>query len=405
MQTIKNNTISDLEWDALVVEHYHQKRIPNPHLLKKYGATVWNHDANAEEMYLLYEKGSPIESKEVQAGESRMITSIISVKDGEMIVSLSGMVDAVISLDKEKAFLKGLGLTPEEFVSWMKNTPGAHSAFLGTEGRKVIIEGIKPYVMASLSKGHFESLRNELYAQIKDPKNAYLATVISRNGGGFLVNVSGIDGFLPGSLAAANIVRDFDTMLGKQIYVMVEDLLKDAGTFVFSHKKYLNYILPSKIEELSLEAKYEGTITGTAKFGIFVEFNEIFTGLIHTSKMTPAMRDEFKAGAFTPGEKVSFWIKEITSDKKIILTDEDPTVRQKEIDEFKDKNLGIIRGGEVVSIQPFGTLVKLQKDIVGLISQKEIKTKKKKYSVGDHVMVTVERVHNDKIFLTIPNED
>jgi len=405
MQKTKNNTIADLEWEALEIENFHQKRIPNPHLEKKYGAAVWNHDANAEEMYLLYAKGSPIESKEVQAGESRMITSIISVKDHEMVVSLAGMVDAVISLDKEKSFFRGLGLTNEEFVAWIKNTPGAYSAFLGTEGRKVIIESIKPYVMASLSKGHFESLRKELYAQIKEPKSAYLATVVSRNGGGFLVNVSGIDGFLPGSLAAANIVRDFDSMIGKEIYVMVEDLLKDAGTFVFSHKKYLTHILPSKIAELSLVEKYEGTITGTAKFGIFVEFNEIFTGLIHTSKMTAEMRDEFKSGKFSPGEKVSFWIKEITSDKKIILTDEDPTIRQREIEEFRDKNLGIITGGEVVSIQPFGTLVKLQKDIVGLISQKEIKTKKKRYSVGDHVMVTVERVHNDKIFLTIPNED
>ena len=141
------------------------------------------------------------------------------------------------------------------------------------------------------------------------------------------------------------------------------------------------------------------------EFGVFVEFDEIFTGLIHTSKMTPEMREQFKNGEFHPGQEVSFWIKEITSDKKIILTDEDPSIRHREIEDFKEKNLGVITGGEVVSVQPFGTLVKLQKDIVGLISQKEIKNKKKKYAVGEHVMVTVERVHNDKIFLTIPNED
>ena len=63
-----------------------------------------------------------------------------------------------------------------------------------------------------------------------------------------------------------------------------------------------------------------------------------------------------------------------------------------------------MKGGEVISVQPFGTLVRLQKDIVGMISQKEIKNKKKKYNVGDKVMVTIERVHNDKIYLTIPNE-
>lgn len=402
---IKTNNTPDLEWDALVAEDLRIKRVVNQHLLEKYDAKVWNHEESAEEMYLMYMNALPTENKELQIGESRLIVSVVSITDDEMIVSLSGMADVVINLEKEKPFFTGIGMDQESFVQWMKEAPGASAAFIGAEGRKVIIEAVKPYYMGSLSKGHFESLRNELFAQIRKPSVAYIAKIISRNGGGFLVNVSGIEGFLPGSLAAANVVRDFDTMLGKEVYVMVEDFLKDAGTFVFSHKKYLNYILPSKIAELSLEEKYEGTITGTAKFGIFVEFNELFTGLIHMSKMTPELRDEFKQGQFVSGQKISFWIKEITSDKKIILTDEDPSVRQKEIDEFREKNLGIITGGEVVSIQPFGTLVKLQKDIVGLISQKEIKNKKKKYAIGDQVMVTVERVFNDKIFLTIPNED
>jgi RecJ-like exonuclease len=117
------------------------------------------------------------------------------------------------------------------------------------------------------------------------------------------------------------------------------------------------------------------------------------------------LKEQFKNYTLSAGNQVEFWIKEITPDKKIILTDENPLVRVKELEEFKEKNLGIIRGGEVVSIQPFGALIKLQKDIVGLISQKEIKTKKKRYNVGDKVMVTIERVQNDKIFLTIPNEE
>ena len=127
-------------------------------------------------------------------------------------------------------------------------------------------------------------------------------------------------------------------------------------------------------------------------------------GLIHTSKMTPECKEKFHKGEFKGGMTISFWIKEITSDKKIILTDEDPSIRKAEIEDFKEKNLGSIKGGEVISVQPFGTLVKLQKDIVGLISQKEIKTKKKNFSIGDTVMVSIDRVYNDKIFLSLPNE-
>ena len=162
--------------------------------------------------------------------------------------------------------------------------------------------------------------------------------------------------------------------------------------------------MPLKIDDLDLEKKYTGTITGLAKYGVFIEFDEIFTGLLHSSKMTPEFKEKFKAFEFTPGDKIDFWIKEITSDKKIILSDEDPSFRHKELEDFKEQNLGIIRGGEVISIQPFGALIKLQKDIVGLISQKEIKMKKKHFNVGDTIMVTVDKVYNDKIFLSLPNE-
>jgi ribosomal protein S1 len=120
--------------------------------------------------------------------------------------------------------------------------------------------------------------------------------------------------------------------------------------------------------------------------------------------MTPECKEKFTSGGFKAGMPIEFWIKEITADKKIILTDEDPTTRRLELEEFKEKNLGTIKGGEVISIQPFGTLVKLQKDICGMISQKEIKTKKKNFNVGDTVMVSIDRVHNDKIFLSLPNE-
>jgi ribosomal protein S1 len=155
---------------------------------------------------------------------------------------------------------------------------------------------------------------------------------------------------------------------------------------------------------LSADKKYVGNVTGVAKYGVFIEFDEIFTGLLHSSKMTPEMRERYKKSEIKAGQEIEFWIKEITADKKIILTDEDPSIRKRELDEFREKNQGSVRGGEVVSVQPFGALVKLQKDIVGLISQKEIRSKKKKFTVGEQIMVTVEKVQDNKIFLTIPNE-
>lgn len=397
--TQTDTPIGDFNWTAL--ERYSRKT-PNPDIFNKYGEIVINHESYALDYYESISTMSYFENKEPKVGDTRKIIGLTTVSEDSLVVSLTGFIDAVIDMKNEKYFCSLYNLSSSEIIDWLK-TENGKTNFL-ENGYQVIIESVSPFIKASLSKGQTIKIKNEFFDQIKNPTAAYVGKIIEKNGGGFIINVAGVDGFLPGSLAAANIVRDFDSMIGKEIPVVVEDFLKESNTFVFSYKKYVNMVLPTKIAELDTTKKYEGTVTGVAKYGVFVEFDEIFTGLIHTSKMTPVYREKFNKGEFKPGAHVEFWIKEITSDKKIILTDEDPSIRKNEIEDFKEKNLGTIKDGEVIAIQPFGTLVKLQKDIVGLISQKEIKLKRKTFNVGDTVMVSIDRIQNDKIFLSLPSE-
>lgn len=375
----------------------------NKVISEKYGLTVYSHESYAEDLAKLYSGISEVANKEPRPGEIYKVVDVKVISSKELQLTLSGFLDAIVNLDQEKRFLSMIGTTETELIESLKTEEGRIKFCLANY--HVRIEIVFPYVKASLYEGQLSHVKDEFFTQIKNPTAAYYGTITGKNQGGFIISVEGVNGFLPGSLAAANVVRDFDDMIGKVVPVMVEDFLAESNIFVFSYKKYLSHVLPSKINSLDLDKKYVGTITGLAKYGIFVEFDEIFTGLLHSSKMSNELKEQFKNYTLSAGNQVEFWIKEITPDKKIILTDENPLVRVKELEEFKEKNLGIIRGGEVVSIQPFGALIKLQKDIVGLISQKEIKTKKKRYNVGDKVMVTIERVQNDKIFLTIPNEE
>ena len=392
----------DFDWNAIDNFTAKKRRIPNPDILEKYGEVIYNHSPYALEMYELMFRGKTITNKEPSINDTRTIIDILHVGEREMSVVLSGMVDCVIDYRDDKSYFATLGVNTEEFREWISTAEGK-SYFLNSKPQ-LVIDQVRPFVRGSVSRGQAQKVRNELAEQLGNPTNAYYGKILEKNGGGFIINVSGVRGFLPGSLAATNIVRDFDAMIGKEIPVVVEDYLKDSDTFVFSYKKYVSMILPSKIADLDTDKLYNGTVTGVAKFGVFIEFDDIFTGLLHTSKMTPECRTKFNERGFKSGDSISFWIKEISTDNKIILTDEDPSIRRQEIEDFKTNYLGKIRGGEVVSVQPFGTLVKFQKDICGLISQKEIKTKKKNFSVGDNIMVSVDRVHNDKIFLSLPAE-
>ena len=389
----------EFDWDALLSG---KRRKPNPEILAKYGVKNYCLESYALDLYEKMILGQEIESKELREGESRKIISIRSIGKGEVNVILSGLIDGIVDLKKEKGYLSTIDMTHEDFAEYLATEEG--KKFFLNQEVQAIVEHVDPYVKVSISRGMEEKIKSELFQQIANPTSAYFGRILEKNGGGFIIFVAGIKGFLPGSLAATNIVRDFDSMIGKEIPVVVEDYLRESNTFVFSYKKYVNMILPSKIAELATDKIYSGSVTGVAKYGVFVEFEDIFTGLLHTSKMTPEGKEKFTNGGFKAGMPIEFWIKEITADKKIILTDEDPTTRRLELEEFKEKNLGTIKGGEVISIQPFGTLVKLQKDICGMISQKEIKTKKKNFNVGDTVMVSIDRVHNDKIFLSLVNE-
>ena len=400
MQNVPIQGDPNFDWDAYEASCPSKRRSFNKKVTAKYpDARVTCHEPYALE---LYEKmmGYPIVSKDFKDGDVIEVTGINATANDTMKFELKNGLQFNIEMARERKFSEIYGIDNE-------NCDQIHQESLDLlvdEGIFVMIStkgnGIKP----NLIKGHELKIKNEFISQIKEPTSAYMAKVLSRNKGGFMVEVQGINAFLPGGLAAANKIVDFNEYLGKEIPVMIEDYLQDTKTFIVSNKKYIQHILPAKMEELNHESMYEGVITGTAKYGIFVEFNEIFTGLLHYSKMTPETRDKFKAREFKPGDPLNFWIKEITKDDRIILCEEDPAERLNQIDEFKEKNLGVIKQGKVVSIKPFGTLVKLEKDIIGLVSKKELKAKKKFFEVGDEIVVTVDDVQKDKIYLSLIDE-
>lgn len=393
----------DFDWSVVEKEHKKKKRVPNPAVLEKHNDVIYSHETYALDMYEAIFLSGGVESKEVTPGETREIIDIVGIKGMEVQAVLRGMIDCTLDFKNEKMLATRFGKTPKEFVDMLHDKENAET-FIRAK-HVVAIESIEPFTRGSISQGFIKQTKSEFFEQLKNTTTAYMCKLLEKNGGGFLVDVQGVHGFLPGSLAATNIVRDFDSMIGKEIPVVVEDYLKESNTFVFSYKKYVRMVLPSKIDELLIEKERTGTVTGVTKFGIFIEFDDIFTGLLHTSKMTEGCKKLFDNGEFKPGNVFErFWVKEVTPDKKLILTDEDPTIKIAEMAEFTKNNVGTIKGGKVVAIQPFGTLVKIQKDICGLISQKEIKSKGKKMAIGDVIMVSIDSVKRDKVFLSLPAE-
>jgi len=381
------------------------KKLSNP----KNGLRVYSQEPYAEELLKIYESFNLETStqssftnsnKDFEIGKRYYLKDIIPINNYSILCRV-GNGDVIIDIKNEKKFLKSFEKTDEEFIENLKNNNDFKEFII--KNCPINIISIKPRLKATFVEDATICIKEEMLKEIKNPTRVWKAKIIKKNAGGYMVKVGNIEGFLPGSLASANIVKDFDELVGKEVNVMIDDYLHSSKMFVFSVKKYLSYILPQKIKELDLTKKYTGYVTGTSKFGIFIEFDEIFTGLMHISKMSPAMIDKFNNKEYKAGDSIEFYILDNT--EKLILTDLDVNELRKEheekIEELKEFKYVI---GKVVSSKEHGVLLKLGEsrmgDILGFAPM--TKNNNQKYEIGKNLKCKIVNVNNKyKITLKI----
>lgn len=203
-----------------------------------------------------------------------------------------------------------------------------------------------------------------------------------------------LPGFMPNTLAGINKLHDQSSIIGQTLDVMIESYSREEGTYIVSRRKYLQTLIPSAIKKLEHGEVYSGHVTGTTPFGVFVEFNECLTGMIHKANVNPEW--QHKLTSIQPGFKIEFYVKEVIKDK-IILTQ---ILRETLWDNIKN---GQVISGKVRDTKPFGTLVNLDDETVGLIHTSEMEKLGKKFQEGQEVKVKVLSVDRQsrKIFLTI----
>ena len=393
--------LEEFNWDLFENNYTGGTRLTvNPNIKGVDSKTrVFNHEPYAQELFDLYsERSTKSVRKDLTKGDCVTVVEIPYIDKDRMTVELLGGLTVDIDLNREKRFVQIYGYqTPEEFAHVLAN-PEIRKNFVSSGFYAYVIES-SPSLKISLWQGHIKKTKDEMMEQISAPSKAYRAKVLNANRGGYFVEVSGVEAFMPGSLAAPNKIVDFQTLVGKEVIVMVEDFLKEMNSFIVSHKKYIEHVLPQKIAELDLNKLYSGTVTGTSKYGIFVEFGEIFTGLLHVSKMKDSTLDLFRRRMFKPGDPASFYIGEITKENRIILTEESPEEKKKKIDDFVQANKGKSLEASIAAIMNFGVIVNVG-DITGIVPSKEFRIRKistRNFVTGDPIKVKYLDLKEDKI--------
>jgi len=119
--------------------------------------------------------------------------------------------------------------------------------------------------------------------------------------------------FIPGSHAAANVIRDFNSLLNTTLTVMVDNYDATNKLFILSYKKYIAASMPTKVTDLRFDKAYAGTLTAHPyDFGMFVEIDGYFTGLIHSTEFENYAEERKN---FTAGGDITVYVKDVTYSK------------------------------------------------------------------------------------------
>jgi predicted RNA-binding protein with RPS1 domain len=173
----------------------------------------------------------------------------------------------------------------------------------------------------SEKKARSVAFTQELFNHLQD-ETWFAVKLIKLIKGGYLALYKDeIECFIPGSLAAANVIKDFGALLNTTINVMVDNYDPINNLFILSYKKYVIASMSTEVQNINFEKEYRGILTtNPLDFGIFVEIDNYFTGLIHKSefKNYESVRHSYKTG-----DSIPVFVKDVTLKKgqyRIVLT-------------------------------------------------------------------------------------
>ncbi len=322
--------------------------------------------------------------------EGKVYSGIVcQIKDREIVVNISNKDNVIIDRrGSEEKICKQLKLNQEIDVLITKVNENPY-----------VIKGS----VADLVRMRVDNKMKDFYEN-KTAIEAYVKDIIPA---GYLLNIDidniTVDAFMPNTLADVNKLHDVNVLLGQKIFVMLETLQQDKGIYVVSRKKYLKTLIPEKIKDLKKYPKnhvFTGYVTGTRNFGIFVQFEDCLTGMIHKANIREDYRDIIEQ--IEPGTTIDFYIKDvIKGGSQIILTQ---ILKESLWDTVR---VGDVIDGKVISIKPFGALIELDYETNGLIQTTYLNKSEKKIEEGQIVQVVVISIIRDdrKIYLTFADDD
>ncbi len=359
-EEVKNSPLEDFDWEA-------------------YANGETKGEKSREELTKTYDESlNTVRDKDVIEG------TIISLNKREAVVNIGYKSDGIIPMSEFRynPDIK-VGDTVEVFIENQEDKKG-----------QLILSHKKARAARSWDRVN-EALANDEIIK---------GFIKCRTKGGMIVDVFGIEAFLPGSQIDVKPIRDYDIFVGKTMEFKVVKINEEFKNVVVSHKALIEAELEQQkreiISKLEKGQVLEGTVKNITSYGVFIDLGGV-DGLIHITDLSWG-RVSHPSEVVELDQKINVVILDFDNEKKRIA------LGLKQLHphpwDALDPNLkvGDKVKGKVVVMADYGAFLEIAAGVEGLIHVSEMSWSQHLRSAQDFMKVGDEI---EAVILTLDRED
>lgn len=225
--------------------------------------------------------------------------------------------------------------------------------------------------------------------QALDDKEVIQGYIKSRTKGGMIVDVFGIEAFLPGSQIDVKPIRDYDVFVGKTMEFQVVKINQEYRNVIVSHKALIEAELEAQKKEIISKLQkgqvLEGIVKNITSYGVFIDLGGV-DGLIHITDLSWGRVND-PHDFVEIGQKLNVVILDFDDEKKCIA------LGLKQLTphpwDSLDENLkvGDHVKGKVIVLADYGAFVEIAPGVEGLIHVSEMSWSQHLRSAQDFLKV------------------
>ena len=344
-EEVKNSPIEDFDWDA-------------------YEKGETNGEKSREELTKTYDESlNTVKDKEVIEG------TIISLNKREAVVNIGYKSDGIIPVSEFRynPDIK-VGDVVEVFIENQEDSKG-----------QLILSHRKARASRSWERVNEALEKDEII-------KGYIKC---RTKGGMIVDVFGIEAFLPGSQIDVKPIRDYDIFVGKTMEFKVVKINQEFKNVVVSHKALIEAELEQQKREIIAKLEkgqvLEGTVKNITSYGVFIDLGGV-DGLIHITDLSWG-RVSHPEEVVSLDQKLNVVILDFDDEKKRIALG----LKQLQPHPWDalsaDLKVGDKVKGRVVVMADYGAFVEIAPGVEGLIHVSEMSWSQHLRSAQDFMKV------------------